>query len=59
MIAADLGLPQELDAIAARLKAVPEGIERALDAALADELPLNKRDGDAPFGVYVSLGQAF
>jgi translocation and assembly module TamA len=22
-------------------------------------LPLNKRDGDAPFGVYVSLGQAF
>ena len=22
-------------------------------------LPLNKRDGDAPFGVYVSIGQAF
>jgi translocation and assembly module TamA len=22
-------------------------------------IPLNKRDGDAPFGVYVSLGQAF
>ena len=22
-------------------------------------IPLNKRDGDAPFGIYVSLGQAF
>jgi translocation and assembly module TamA len=21
--------------------------------------PLNKRDGDAPFGIYVSIGQAF
>src|SRR4029077_3681886 len=43
--AAGLGLPQELDAIAASLKSVPNGIEQALDAALADELPLNKRDG--------------
>jgi DNA mismatch repair protein MutS len=40
-----LGLPLELQAIAVRLKSVPEGIENDLAAALADELPLNKRDG--------------
>jgi DNA mismatch repair protein MutS len=40
-----LGLPQELQAIAVRLKSVPEGVENGLGAALADELPLNKRDG--------------
>jgi DNA mismatch repair protein MutS len=43
--AAGLGLPQELDAVATRLQSVPEDVERILDAALADELPLNKRDG--------------
>ena len=43
--AAGLGLPQQLDAIAARLKSVPEGVEQTVAAALADELPLNKRDG--------------
>jgi DNA mismatch repair protein MutS len=40
-----LGLPQELQAIAIRLKSVPEAVESDLDAALADELPLAKRDG--------------
>ena len=40
-----LGLPQELNGIVARLGAVPARIEGALAAALADELPLNKRDG--------------
>jgi DNA mismatch repair protein MutS len=40
-----LGLPLELRAIAVRLESVPEGIENDLAAALADELPLNKRDG--------------
>ena len=44
--ASGLGLPQELNAIAIRLKSVPNGIEEALDAALADELPFAKRDGD-------------
>jgi DNA mismatch repair protein MutS len=43
--AAGLGLPQELDAVATRLKSVPEDVEQILDSALADELPLNKRDG--------------
>ena len=43
--ASDLGLPHVLDAITTSLKAVPDAIERALDSALADELPLNKRDG--------------
>jgi DNA mismatch repair protein MutS len=43
--AADLGLPQELQAVAIRLKSVPEAVENELAAALADELPLNKRDG--------------
>jgi DNA mismatch repair protein MutS len=43
--AAGLGLPQELDAVATRLKSVPEAVESDLAAALADELPLNKRDG--------------
>ncbi len=41
----DLGLPQELHAIAERLKSVPQAVEDDLDAALADELPLNRRDG--------------
>jgi len=40
-----LGLPQELQAIAVRLKSVPEGVENGLGAALAHELPRNKRDG--------------
>ncbi len=40
-----LGLPLELDAVTARLTEVPRGIEDVLEAALADELPLNKRDG--------------
>jgi DNA mismatch repair protein MutS len=40
-----LGLPRELLAIADKLKSVPPGVEGDLDAALADELPLNKRDG--------------
>ena len=43
--ASDLGLPHVLDAITTSLKAVPDAIERALNSALADELPLNKRDG--------------
>ena len=43
--ASDLGLPHVLDAITTSLKVVPDAIERALDSALADELPLNKRDG--------------
>jgi len=43
--AAGLGLPQELDAVAARLRSVPEDVENDLAAALADEIPLNKRDG--------------
>jgi DNA mismatch repair protein MutS len=43
--AAGLGLPQELDGVATRLKGVPGEVEGILDAALADELPLNKRDG--------------
>jgi DNA mismatch repair protein MutS len=40
-----LRLPQELQAVAIRLKFVPEAVENDLAAALADELPLNKRDG--------------
>jgi DNA mismatch repair protein MutS len=43
--AAGLGLPQELDGVAMRLKGVPADVEQVLDSALADELPLNKRDG--------------
>ena len=43
--AAGLGLPQELDAVATRLNSVPEDVEQILELALADELPLNKRDG--------------
>jgi DNA mismatch repair protein MutS len=43
--AAGLGLPQELDGVSARLGSVPADIKQVLDAALADELPLNKRDG--------------
>ncbi|MGC2409813.1 MAG: DNA mismatch repair protein MutS [Methyloceanibacter sp.] len=40
-----LGLPQELDGIVLRLRAIPGRIEGMLAAALADELPVNKRDG--------------
>jgi DNA mismatch repair protein MutS len=40
-----LGLPRELQAVAVRLKSVPEAVENDLGAALADELPLAKRDG--------------
>jgi len=40
-----LGLPQELDCIVIRLRSVPAAVEQALGAALADELPVNKRDG--------------
>jgi DNA mismatch repair protein MutS len=40
-----LGLPQELDCIVIRLRGVPAPVEQALGAALADELPVNKRDG--------------
>jgi DNA mismatch repair protein MutS len=40
-----LSLPQELDAIARRLRRAPSAIETALAAALASELPVNKRDG--------------
>jgi DNA mismatch repair protein MutS len=43
--AAGLGLPRELDGIAVRLKGVPEGVEHVLNAALAEELPLARRDG--------------
>jgi DNA mismatch repair protein MutS len=43
--AARLGLPLELDAVALRLKSVPAPVEGALAAALAGELPVNKRDG--------------
>jgi DNA mismatch repair protein MutS len=43
--AAGLGLPQELDAVATKLKSVPDDVEQILDSALADELPLAKRDG--------------
>jgi DNA mismatch repair protein MutS len=41
-----LGLPQELNGIALRLSAVPDTIDEALGSALADELPVNKRDGN-------------
>ncbi|ODA67882.1 DNA mismatch repair protein MutS [Methyloligella halotolerans] len=40
-----LGLPDELHAIAQRLKALPQDLERALTEALGADLPLNKRDG--------------
>ncbi len=43
--AAGLGLPPELEAVVVKLKSVPEDVEQILDAALADELPVNKRDG--------------
>ncbi|MGI8724149.1 MAG: DNA mismatch repair protein MutS [Methyloceanibacter sp.] len=40
-----LGLPRELMGIVERLAAAPGEIHTALSAALADELPVNKRDG--------------
>lgn len=40
-----LGLPRQLDDVVASLTGVPPGIEDALAAALAEELPLLKRDG--------------
>ena len=40
-----LGLPRELMGIVERLAAAPADIEKALRTALADELPVNKRDG--------------
>ncbi|MEZ5828359.1 MAG: DNA mismatch repair protein MutS [Hyphomicrobiales bacterium] len=40
-----LGLPRELMDIAERLAAAPSEIAQSLDAALADELPVNARDG--------------
>src|SRR5690606_29261984 len=40
-----MGLPTELDEIARRLAGAPEKLREELDRALADELPLLKRDG--------------
>ncbi len=40
-----LGLPRELMGIVERLAAAPTQIEQSLAAALADELPVNARDG--------------
>jgi DNA mismatch repair protein MutS len=40
-----LGLPQELSGISARLAAAPRAVAEVLDAALAETLPLNARDG--------------
>ena len=40
-----LGLPQELEQIAQKLKSAPGELMASLAAALADELPINKRDG--------------
>jgi DNA mismatch repair protein MutS len=40
-----LGLPRELMSIAERLAAAPTQIEQSLSAALAEELPVNGRDG--------------
>jgi DNA mismatch repair protein MutS len=40
-----LGLPRELGLIVIKLKSVPEAVEATLAGALADELPVNKRDG--------------
>ena len=40
-----LGLPRELMGIVERLAAAPIGIEQSLAAALAEELPVNARDG--------------
>ncbi len=39
------GLPRELMDVVERLAAAPTEIEQALSAALADELPVNARDG--------------
>jgi DNA mismatch repair protein MutS len=40
-----LGLPRELDRIATMLRDAPAAIAERLNAALADELPINKADG--------------
>jgi len=40
-----LGLPRELMGIAERLADAPSAIEQGLKSALADELPVNARDG--------------
>ena len=40
-----LGLPHELMRVAERLAQAPSGVEQSLSAALADELPVNARDG--------------
>ncbi len=40
-----LGLPRELGSIAEHLEASPAGVEQALEAALAESLPVNARDG--------------
>jgi DNA mismatch repair protein MutS len=42
---AALGLPGELADIVARLEGAPERVEHDLSATLADELPVNQRDG--------------
>ena len=40
-----LGLPRELEQTARRLESAPNELMTSLGAALADELPINKRDG--------------
>jgi DNA mismatch repair protein MutS len=40
-----LGLPTELEQIAQKLESAPHELMASLAAALADELPINKRDG--------------
>jgi DNA mismatch repair protein MutS len=40
-----LGLPEELEQIAQKLESAPHELMANLAAALADELPVNKRDG--------------
>ena len=40
-----LGLPQELEQIAQKLESAPRALMASLVAALADDLPINKRDG--------------
>jgi len=40
-----LGLPRELMGVVERLAAAPDAIEQSLSAALAEELPVNARDG--------------
>ena len=45
MLAAEAGLPPALAAAAARLHQAPQDLAEALQSALADDLPLHKRDG--------------